>query len=652
MTNPADQDGPAWTPSPARIAAAQVTRFTDWLSQEHGLTLGTYDELWRWSVTDAQSFWIRTWEYFQLRSSAPVASVFTGSMTDQHWFTGARLNYAEHALLGGDEHTALVCCDESGQSCRISRRELRAQAAALAASLSRVGVRQGDRVAAILPNRAEAVIGFLAAASIGAIWSLCSPDLGEASIAGRFGQISPKVLIAADGYRYGGKFFDITAKLERVRDAIGSIQVTVLVPAVPDSTLPGCTPWQHMLAEAADPAYAQVPFDHPLWVVYTSGTTGPPKPIVHGHGGILLALNVFLALHLDIDESDLFFWHTSTGWVMWNTLVGGLLRGAACVLYDGSPAFPGPDVLWQLAAREKITVMGVGAAYLQNCLRQNLSPAARLDLTALRTLGSTGSPLSPEACRWALQHVASDMLVASVSGGTDICCAWVGSCPSLPVYAGEIQVPVLGAAVAVYDEAGKPAGEKVGELVVTRPFPSMPVSFWNDPDGTRMRSSYFEPFAETWRHGDWARRTSHGGFVIHGRSDATLNRGGIRMGTSEFYSVSEAQPEIADSLVVDVSADTYSSELVLFVELAPGCELTPELESRVRAAIRQQLSPRHAPDRIIVVPEIPYTLTGKKCEVPVKRILEGRAAQDVSSDGALRTPGLLEQFAAYRRPAA
>lgn len=639
-----------WTPAPERVAAAQLSQFMSWLVRRRHLSFGSYQELWRWSSTETSAFWEAIWEYFGIRSPTSFTSVFEGSMTDQRWFSGATLNYAEHALASAGQDDALICCEESGEVSRITRSQLRSQVASLAASLTGLGVGKGDRVAAILPNRAEAVVGFLATASIGAVWSICAPDFGDASIVDRFAQITPKVLIATDGYTYGGRFFDVTSKIRRVREAISSIQATVLIPSRRRNDWPGTVAWNECLSEPAQPAYERVPFDHPLWVVYTSGTTGPPKPIMHGHGGVLLALNVFLGLHLDVTEPDLFFWYTSTGWVMWNILLGGLLRGATCVLYDGSPGYPDLSALWKLAEREKLTVMGVSSAYIQQCMRQNLMPRARLDLSSIRTLGSTGSPLPPAAYRWALEAVDRDVLVASVSGGTDICCAWVASCPILPVYSGEIQCAILGAAVAVYNDKGQAVRDEVGELVVRKPFPSMPVSFWNDPAGRRMYQSYFATFPGAWRHGDWAKQTERGSIIISGRSDATLNRGGIRMGTSEFYRVIEAQPEIADSLVIDAAEGEHSSELLLFVVLASGSELTEQLCHRLRTAIRSQLSPRHVPDRIISLEDIPYTLTGKKCEVPAKMILEGARPDEVSSEGAMRNPASLRQFVAYARP--
>lgn len=647
MADSAGVGGAVWAPSPERISAAQLSRLMGWLAGHRQLIFGSYQDLWRWSLTDPLAFWEAMWEYFGLGPAKSFSSVFEGSMTEQRWFSGATLNYAEHALSGEREEVALICYGESGEVSRITRSELRRQVASVAETLTALGVRKGDRVAAVLPNRLEAAVGFLATASVGAVWSVCSPEFGETSVVERFAQIAPKVLIATDGYTYGGRFYEIAAKVEHIRSAIASIQAVIHVPAGKTARWQNALAWKECLSANAVPTYVPVPFDHPLWIVYTSGTTGPPKAIVHGHGGILLALNIFLGMHLDVGPKDRFLWYTSTGWVMWNILLGGLLRGATCVLYDGSPTYPDLGVLWRLAEQERVSVLGVSSAYLQECTRRGLRPRADLDLSSVKTLGSTGSPLPPSAYTWAPAAVGDDVLVASVSGGTDICSAWVASCPLLPVYPGEIQCPVLGAAVAVYNDKGQAVVDEVGELVVTQPFPSMPVRFWNDPAGKRLQESYFTTFPGVWRHGDWGRQTARGGFVIHGRSDATLNRDGIRMGTSEFYRVVEACPKIADSLVINALEGETTSELVLFVMLAPGHELTGLLAERLRAEIRTQLSPRHVPDRIIKIKDIPYTLTGKKCEIPVKRILEGATPQEVASPGALRNPGSLEQFLAH-----
>jgi acetoacetyl-CoA synthetase len=636
-----------WEPTKERVQGAEISRLIAWLSEHRGRSFASYDELWRWSIEDAGEFWDAAWEYFDLGPTT-YRTAFEGSMEAQHWFPGAELNYAEQALTGPDSEPALICCDESAEVTRISRGELRRQAAALAGALTRLGVEKGDRVAAVLPNRLEATVAFLATASLGAVWSVCSPEFGDRSVVDRFEQIAPKVLIATDGYTYGGRFFDISPTIQRVRDALPSLRATIRVPADDTVTWRDTVSWQDCVAQPAEPAYAQVAFDHPLWVLYTSGTTGPPKPIVHGHGGVVLVLDVFLGMNLDVSARDRFFWHTTTGWVMWNILLGGLLRGATCVLFDGSPVHPDLSVLWRLAEREKITVFGVSAAYLQECMRNGIEPGLDHDLTSLRTLGSTGSPLLPPGYHWILDSIGSDVMIASISGGTDICSAWVGSCPLLPVYAGEIQCAALGAAVAVYDDQGRPVLDEVGELVIEKPFPSMPTGFWNDPTGERLHESYFDTYPGVWRHGDWTTETGRGTFIILGRSDATLNRGGIRSGTSEFYQIVEAFPEVTDSLVVDTSGEGSAGELLLFVVLEPGHDLTDELAGRIRRGLRSELSPRHAPDRIIRVDDVPHTLTGKKCEVPVKRILWGAAPQNVVSEGALRNPASLQQFVTHR----
>jgi acetoacetyl-CoA synthetase len=591
------------TPSADRVP--NVERFRDWLRGSRGLDLANYDELWRWSVTDLPAFWDALAEFCGVRFRGR-ADVVLGSaaMPGASWFPGATLNYAEHALTGAPgDALAIVFRREDGVSARLTYRDLRSRVAAARAALIGLGVRRGDRVAALVPNSPDTIVAFLAAASIGATWASCSPDFGGRAVSDRFSQIEPTVLIAVDGYLYNGRHFDVRPTVEQLRADISSLKATVLI-SYTGSSLPGTISWAELVAEheGAPLAFDPLPFDHPLWVLYSSGTTGLPKGIVQGHGGIVLEHLKALSLHCDIGPGKRFFWFTTTGWMMWNFLVSGLLAGAAIVLYDGSPAHPGPSVLWELAARERITYFSTSAPYVQSCIREGLRPADQFDLSALRAIGSTGSPLPPEGFRW---------LADAVGSGIQI--------------------------------------EEVGELVITAPMPSMPLSFWNDPDGSRLRAAYFEMYPGVWRHGDWIKITDRGSAVIYGRSDSTLNRGGVRMGTAEFYRVIENLDKVLDSLVIDTTGNGRSDgELLCFVVLAPGAALA-DIEPGLRAALREQLSPRHVPNRFFAISAVPRTLSGKKCEVPVKRILAGVAVDQAVSKDALRDPDALRPFVALAK---
>jgi acetoacetyl-CoA synthetase len=523
--------------------------------------------------------------------------------------------------------------------------DLERDVARCAAGLRSRGVERGDRVVAYLPNIAEALVAFLACASLGAIWSSCSPDFGAGSVTDRFAQIEPKVLFAVDGYRYGGRDFDRSETVRGLEESIPTLEHTILVPYL-DPAAGGRTTWAELLAsgEGASLEFTPVPFDHPLWVLYSSGTTGLPKAIVHGHGGILLEHLKKAHLHSDLHPGDRFFWFTTTGWMMWNFLVGGLLAGATIVLYDGNPGHPDLGVLWDLAERAQVTCFGTSASFLVSCLKAGIEPARGRDLSGMRSLGSTGSPLPPEGFAWVYEHVKPDVWLFSTSGGTDVCTAFVGACPLLPVRQGELQARSLGADVQAWDEQGRPLEDEVGELVITQPMPSMPVFFWNDPDGERYRASYFDTYPGIWRHGDWIRITPTGGAVIYGRSDSTINRQGVRMGTSEIYRVVNAVPAVADSLVVDVPRAQGESWMPLFVVLAEGAELDDELRATIRRRIREECSPRHVPNDVFAVGEIPRTLNGKVLEVPVKRILSGVAPERAASLDSLANPSSLDFF--------
>ncbi len=642
-----------WEPSADRVENARVTSFARWLSDHRGLQFTDAAAMWQWSVDDLDAFWSALWDFCGVRAHAPYDAVLAdATMPGARWFPGARLSYAEHALAWTGPDPALVFRREDGLSAVLTRDELRARVGAAAAGLRRLGVGPGDRVASVLPNAPEAVIALLATASIGAIWSSCSPDFGARGLVDRFAQITPSVLIGVDGYRYAGREVRTLATLAELEAALPGLATTVVVPYLDDqpdvSGLRTPMSWTDLLAEEAEPECTPMPFESPLWVLYSSGTTGLPKPIVHSQGGILLEQLKTLTLHTDIGPGDRFFWFTTTGWMMWNYLVGGLLVGATCVLYDGSPGYPDMGALWRLAGSGHdgvgITSFGTSAPFITACMGAGVKPRTEADLSALRSLGSTGAPLSPEGFRWVYDHVKDDLHLASVSGGTDVCTGFVLGLPTLPVHAGEIQTRAFGCAAAAYDANGHEIVDEVGELVVTKPMPSMPVFFWGDEDGSRLRESYFSDFPGVWRHGDWVKITPRGTVVIYGRSDSTLNRGGVRIGTAEFYRVVDEIPEIADSLVIDTTELGREGELLLFVVLRDGATLDDALIDRLRTTLRKQLSPRHVPDRIEVIDEVPRTLNGKKLEVPVKKLLAGQPIEKAVSISAVANPAALDPF--------
>jgi acetoacetyl-CoA synthetase len=634
-----------WRPDPGRVEESRIAGFRRWLAAERGVEVDGYQALWEWSTGDLEAFWGALAEFLGVRFHTQAERVLASTdMPGAQWFPGATLNYAEHALsTGADADLAVIFDREDGYAERLTYGELRTEVAAVRAALAELGVRRGDRVVALAPNTPRTLVAFLAAASLGATWSSCSPDFGVRAVADRFTQIEPVVLFAVDGYRYNGRDFDVRPTIAKLQAEIPTLRATVLIDYLSsEATAPDTIPWAMFVRPGVPLAFDPVPFDHPLWILYSSGTTGLPKGIVQGHGGIVVEHLKQLALQADFGPGDRFFWFTTTGWMMWNYLVSGLLVGATVVMYDGSPAHPDLNTLWALAAKHRVTYFGTSAPYIQSCLKQHLTPAATHDLSALRALGSTGAPLSPEGFRWIADEVGADVQICSVSGGTDLCTAFVGAAPDVPVWLGELSCRALGAAVESWSPAGTPLTDEVGELVITKPMPSMPLYLWADDDGTRMHESYFEPYPGTWRHGDWIRITPRGSAVIYGRSDSTLNRGGVRMGTSEFYSVVEGFDEVADSLVIDTSSDV-EGELLCFLVLAPGVTLAA-VEPDLRKALRSALSPRHVPDRFVVVQEVPRTLNGKKCEVPVKKILAGVAPDQAVSRDALANPESLAAF--------
>jgi acetoacetyl-CoA synthetase len=641
-----------WEPPAELVERARLTEYMRWLGAERGLELDGYDELWRWSVEDIEGFWASIWDFFEVQADGGYDGVLgKREMPGAEWFAGARLNYAEHVFTNKeDAEPAILHASELRELDQLSWGELRAQVAAVAAGLRELGVERGDRVVAYIPNIPEAIVAFLATASIGAVWSSCSPDFGPASVIDRFAQIEPKVLFAVDGYRYGGKDFDRRDTIAELQEAMPSLVQTVVLPYLdpdPDlSTLRNSTRWQELLAagEGAELAFERVPFEHPLWVLYSSGTTGLPKAIVQGQGGILLEHLKKLHLHVDAHPRDRLFWFTTTGWMMWNFLVSGLLTRAAIVLYDGSPGHPDMSVLWDLAARAGVTMFGTSASYIAACMKEGVEPGADRDLSRLKAVGSTGSPLSPEGFDWIYAQLGADTWLFSTSGGTDLCTAFVGGTPLLPVYRGELQARALGAAVEAWDEDGNSVLDEVGELVVTEPMPSMPVYFWGDPDGSRYRASYFEQYPGVWRHGDWIEITSRGTAVIYGRSDSTINRSGIRMGTSEIYRAVLGIDAIVDALVVDIPRPGTEGWMPLFVVLREGTELDDDLRREIARRVREHCSPRHVPDEVFVIAEVPRTLSGKVLEVPVKRILMGTPPEKAASRDSLANPAALDYF--------
>ena len=639
-----------WEPGEERKSRSRLAAYLGWLAETRKFSFPRYDELWRWSVTEVEAFWESLFQFFDVRSATPYRSVLTShEMPGAHWFEGALVNYAEHALRRTGNEVAVVFLREDGVRGELTRDELAQYVARARAGLVRAGVQKGDSVAALLPNSPEALVAFLATASLGAVWSSCSPEFGVDSVLDRFGQIAPKVFIGVDGYTYGGRAFERAAALVEIAAALPTATTRVVVSrlglAPPDSF----TTWEGFTAELQPLAFEFVPFEHPLWILYSSGTTGLPKPIVQGQGGIMLEHLKALALHCDLGEGDRFFWFSTTGWMMWNFLVSGLLVGAAVVLFEGNPGHPDLMTLFRLADRERITYFGTSAPFLLACRKAGLVPKDHVTLGTVRTIGTTGAPLPADGFAWVYDAVKRDVLLASVAGGTDVCTALLVSCPFLPVRAGELQCRGLGAKVEAFDSAGKPVIDEVGELVITEPLPSMPLYFVGDADGKRLKESYFADFPGVWRHGDWIKISASGASTIYGRSDATLNRGGVRMGTAELYRVVEALPEVADSLVVDTGSLETEGKLWLFVVPRAGAKLDDDARKRIRAAIRTTVSPRHVPDVIVEIGEVPRTLNGKKLEVPVKRILMGVPVERAIAAGTVANPAAIDELLSKAR---
>ncbi|RDE31429.1 acetoacetate--CoA ligase [Parageobacillus thermoglucosidasius] len=638
-----------WTPTEERIQRSSIKRYMNWLKEKKGLAFETHQALWNWSVEHLEEFWESVWEYCEIKSAAPYRCVLEErKMPGAKWFPGATLNYAENVFRNErSDRPALLFRSERVPYREVTWKELKEKTAAVASALKKIGVKPGDRVVAYMPNIPETVIAFLACASIGAIWSSCSPDFGAGSVIDRFQQIEPTVLFTIDGCQYNGKEFDKRPIVDELRKKLPSLKKTILLPYLrkneqerDDSILL----WDEIIQEKAELSYEYVPFDHPLWILYSSGTTGLPKPIVQGHGGILIEHLKTLMIEQNITKESTFFWFTTTGWMMWNFLIGGLLVGAAVVLYDGSPTYPDGNALWELAEKARITHFGTSAAFINICMKHGIKPKESYDFSGLEAVLSTGSPLTAEGFLWVYENVKDDICLVSCSGGTDVCTAFVGGSPMLPVRAGVISCRALGAKVQAFDENGNPLINEVGELVVTEPMPSMPLFFWNDSNHERYMSSYFDTYPGVWKHGDWIKINEEGGCIIYGRSDSTINRAGVRMGTSEIYRVVEAIDEVLDSLIIDLEMMGRTSFMPLFVVLNPGAVLDEALKEKIRQAIRQNVSPRFVPDEIYQVKQIPKTLNGKKMEIPIRKLLLGFPLEKAVNPGSMANPESLEFF--------
>lgn len=667
-----------WEPSTERVRDARLTRYAEWLARERGLRFADYDALWRWSTTELDAFWRSIWDHFELQSDAPFEHALTArAMPGARWFEGARLNYVRQVMRhASDADCAIVGDDELGRASELSWGALGRQVASMAHTLRGLGVAPGDRVVAYLPNVPQTIVAFLAVAAVGAVWSVCSPDMGPLSVLDRFRQIEPVVLIACDGYRYGGKAYDRSDVVRELLGALPTVRALVVVPTLVRDGLPAArhdapvrdAPPPGLDAQAAmapfsdarvdtlhwhDAVGADVPlqiesvaFDHPLWIVYSSGTTGLPKPIVAGHGGTTI-VSLVSSLHNEVGPGDRYHWYSSTGWIMWNSHPGAMLAGATVCLYDGNPGHPDWHALWRFAARHRVTVFGGGAAFFASCLKAGIDPRDGADLSTLRVIGSTGSPLSPESYRWIIGHMGPDVWLNPISGGTDVGAAFVCGNVTLPIFEGEMQCRQLGMAVQAFDEAGQPVMDAVGELVCTEPWPSMPLHFWGDTDGARYHESYFDTYPGVWRHGDWIMLTTRpgaAGAIIYGRSDATINRLGIRMGTAELYSAVEALPEVVDSLVVDLEYLGRESYMPLFVVLREGLTLDDALVARIKGEIRTALSARHVPNDVLQVAAVPRTLSGKKMELPIRKLLMGQPVEKIANAGAMANPDSLAWF--------
>lgn len=646
-----------WEPSSERKAAAKINSYMQWLHEHKNLYFQDYHSLWNWSVKEIKVFWESIWKYFDLQAKKDYQTVLSSHhMPGAKWFPEATVNYTEHIFRnrGHSDQPAIIHTSERRKVSEVSWHKLYQDTIAIQQTFKRLGIQKGDRIVAYIPNIYEAVVAFLATASLGAVWSSASPDFGTQSVIDRFQQIEPTLFLTVDGYQYGGKTFDRTEVAAEIQSSLPTLKATIAISYLDDqatfSSLQHVVHWEKAINQAVkgDIEYTHVAFNDPLWVLFSSGTTGKPKPIVHSQGGILLEHFKALTFHADLGESDRFFWFTTTGWMMWNFLVGGLLTGSTIILYDGNPAYPSKERLWKLAEETKMTVFGTSASYITACMKDAIKPYQQYDLSHLKNISSTGSPLPPEGFLWCYENVKKDLWIASASGGTDVCTAFILGVPTLPVYAGELQCRGLGAKIEAFDDNGVPLIEEVGELVLTEPFPSMPIYFWNDPDGERLRESYFDMFSGIWRHGDYLKITERDTCVIYGRSDATINRGGVRIGTSEIYRAVDRIPDIEDSLIVDIPSPDSDSFVPLFVVMKDGYPLTDDLKRKINQHIRAHCSPRHVPTAIYEVPDLPRTLNGKKLEIPVKKILQGKPMEQIVNKGSLHNASALDAFFQFK----
>ncbi|WP_066308793.1 acetoacetate--CoA ligase [Bacillus sp. FJAT-29814] len=646
-----------WEPSQQFQDESNMKKFMAWLEETRGLRFQTYEQLWNWSVTDIEGFWSAIWHFYEVQAKTPYDQVLADKkMPGAKWFPGSTLNYAEHIFRNEvPEKAAIIYQSENRALGEITWFKLKKETAAIAAYLKSLGVQPGDRVVAYASNIHETITAFLACASIGAVWSSCAPEFGIMSVIDRFKQIEPKVLFAVDGYRYGGKDFNRTELVKKIQAELPTLTQTIIIPYLQEEPhleeLKDAVLWGEAIEKNKGEVltFTPVPFDHPLWILYSSGTTGKPKAIVQSQGGILLEQLKMIGLQKNVKPEDRLFWFTTTGWMMWNVVVSTLLTGATILLYDGNPGYPNYDTLWKFAEETKMTVFGTSASFITACMKAGVKPKEHFDLSHLNSIGSTGSPLPVSGFDWVYEEVKKDLWLVSTSGGTDLCTAFVGGSPLLPVHSGELQSRALGASVKAFDDQGQELVDEIGELVITEPMPSMPIYFWNDENGDRYHDSYFDVYSGIWRHGDFIKITTKGSAIIYGRSDATINRGGVRMGTSEIYSALESVPEVIDSLVVDIPISSEQSYMPLFVVMREKASLTDDVKSRINQVIRQNCSPRHVPNEIFPVEELPKTLNGKKLEVPIKKILMGTPVEKAVNIGSLANPDTIQYFVEFEK---